>query len=146
MDPGALDENDLIKLAITDEYCRELSIPVHKLSSKMVPEPLIVNLCALIEYSICVSPADDTRWQHFCYQMNVSLSKGRTIKDSPKATGSQLSLPQKTASDRFHAGLWNNTISIGLRRAWVMSQPAHPANSTWISSFNTARHSLSKAG
>jgi hypothetical protein len=132
-----LTEEDLLKLAITKEYCRQLEIPWLLVSSSMIPVTLSSNLEILIHYSGPLKISEQKLWKPFVDELNDRLTPDCPILDALYAIQQSLGLDKVTAQAYFHRALWFRRTQIDLRQALVLSQPPVLNDGTWVSKVSS---------
>lgn len=127
-----LSEYDLVKLAITKEYCRQLEIPWLLVSSSMIPATLSSNLEVLLNYSGPLKDSQQKVWKLFIEELNDRLTPDFPILNALCAIQQSLGLDKETVQAYFHRALWFRRTRIDLRQAVIMSQPPVLNDDAWI--------------
>lgn len=127
-----LKESDLLKLAITKEYCSKLNIPWRLASGSMIPPTLNSNLEICIHYSGLLSTAEQSISETFFDELNQRLGPDHPIHETLTTIEQSMCLDQATVTRLFYRALWFRKSQIDLRQALVLSEPPAFSSTTWV--------------
>lgn len=119
------------RLALEIAYARELGIPWHLMSDRMVPRALRENLNLALSASKLPDSIPQNLIAEFCGMVVDLLRGGEAIGVARAKAEEHLKLGTELANGLFHHGLWSRKIPIDLRDPLVLSRPAKLTDFSW---------------